>query len=454
VPTATRIGQAFGVIVAEGGTAATVGAPINLPLISDTAQVNFKWNGATWFQYGASTSGATLPTTTKGDISVHDGTTDIRLPVGTDDQVLVGDSTTASGLAYSTRVLTAANAAARDALSNVRRGQIVDVADDDGNGLGETYLVLTSAATFSAAGVRRIGKIPTFDAGGGTTIPTASAESSDVVRLINHSTEPDQLLLKLGDNSAYALTATPAAFDVDSLPAGTGPVPGAAQIVASVGGTEQRFNASDLPTGGGVSATANNAITDDTGPFLDESEVVRDFDSGGGTTLPTASATSPRTFRLINNSDPTLNGKLVVKNAANTAYEPQIQAFAAANPGMVPVSQATNDFVAQNPRPFLNISIPVGFAGKIRFKLPFDATLVEAFDLVDSGSFDYTVDIGGTDVGGLIGISVNSTAETPRTASTPNAGTGNQVGAITVSNNSSAVNGFIALRFQQSGLYV
>jgi len=45
---------------------------------------------------------ALAPTTTKGDLIVHDGTDNIRVAVGTNDQFLVADSTQASGVRWST----------------------------------------------------------------------------------------------------------------------------------------------------------------------------------------------------------------------------------------------------------------------------------------------------------------------------------------------------------------
>lgn len=40
------------------------------------------------------------PTTTKGDVSTHDGTDPTRLPIGTNDDVLTADSATATGLKW------------------------------------------------------------------------------------------------------------------------------------------------------------------------------------------------------------------------------------------------------------------------------------------------------------------------------------------------------------------
>lgn len=45
-------------------------------------------------------SGASLPTTTKGDLIVSDGSDDVRLPVGSDGEVLTADSGESSGMAW------------------------------------------------------------------------------------------------------------------------------------------------------------------------------------------------------------------------------------------------------------------------------------------------------------------------------------------------------------------
>jgi len=55
--------------------------------------------GETALEYVAAGT-PTLPTTTKGDVIVHNGTTDVRLGVGTDAQILTADSTQASGVKW------------------------------------------------------------------------------------------------------------------------------------------------------------------------------------------------------------------------------------------------------------------------------------------------------------------------------------------------------------------
>ena len=64
------------------------------------------------------------PLTTKGDLFAHNGTADIRFPVGTDGQVLVADSAQASGLTWA-----APGAAPVDSV-NTQTGAVVLDADD------------------------------------------------------------------------------------------------------------------------------------------------------------------------------------------------------------------------------------------------------------------------------------------------------------------------------------
>ena len=51
----------------------------------------------TWKPIG---SGGGSPLTTKGDLFTHNASADARLPIGLDTQVLLADSTTATGLKW------------------------------------------------------------------------------------------------------------------------------------------------------------------------------------------------------------------------------------------------------------------------------------------------------------------------------------------------------------------
>jgi hypothetical protein len=61
--------------------------------------VYWQWNGSTWVDMSTA-GGLTSPLINKGDIWIHNGTTDTRLPVGTDDYVLTANSAQATGLEW------------------------------------------------------------------------------------------------------------------------------------------------------------------------------------------------------------------------------------------------------------------------------------------------------------------------------------------------------------------
>ena len=76
-----------------GGTAGVVPAPTS----GDAAASKFLKADGTW---DVPASGSTSPTTTKGDLIVRDATSDIRVGVGTNDQILTADSAEASGVKW------------------------------------------------------------------------------------------------------------------------------------------------------------------------------------------------------------------------------------------------------------------------------------------------------------------------------------------------------------------
>nr|WP_295905652.1 tail fiber domain-containing protein [uncultured Bdellovibrio sp.] len=81
-------------------TAATSGAAVNLATeVTGTLPIA---NGGTGQATATAAFNGLSPSTTKGDLIVHDGTNDIRLPVGTNGQVLSANLAQASGLQWIT----------------------------------------------------------------------------------------------------------------------------------------------------------------------------------------------------------------------------------------------------------------------------------------------------------------------------------------------------------------
>ncbi|WP_413943349.1 tail fiber domain-containing protein [Bdellovibrio sp. HCB-162] len=81
-------------------TAASNGAAVNLATeVTGTLPIA---NGGTGQTTATAAFNGLSPSTTKGDLIVHDGTNDIRLPVGTNGQVLSANSAQASGLQWIT----------------------------------------------------------------------------------------------------------------------------------------------------------------------------------------------------------------------------------------------------------------------------------------------------------------------------------------------------------------
>lgn len=70
-PAPGNVNQTFAVFLTEGGTSATLGAPLNQVLNTPFQQINFRSDGVSWDSYGA--VGASIPTGSNGSIPVQSG---------------------------------------------------------------------------------------------------------------------------------------------------------------------------------------------------------------------------------------------------------------------------------------------------------------------------------------------------------------------------------------------
>lgn len=111
-----------------------------------------KSDGTTGYQTPASGSGLTDPTTTKGDILARTSSAVTRLPVGTDGQALVADSTAATGLKYATISGGASSAtfstegiAKRQKYNSTDYGATGDGTTDDGVGINAAIAAASAA---------------------------------------------------------------------------------------------------------------------------------------------------------------------------------------------------------------------------------------------------------------------------------------------------------------------
>lgn len=143
----------LGVRLARGATTGIVNGLEggSVTLNATTPFISASSDGVAWSIYGNSTAsgGATLPTVNKGDVIVHNGTTDVALPVGANSTIRIADSTTATGFRDIAQVVSVTNAVARDAAGPLFAGQWVVVDNDDGNGNPQVYLINDDGVNFA-----------------------------------------------------------------------------------------------------------------------------------------------------------------------------------------------------------------------------------------------------------------------------------------------------------------
>jgi len=123
------------------------------------------------------------PTTTKGDVIVHNGTDNIRLAVGTNDQVLTADSTQASGVKW-------ADAAG----GGGGGGGAVPYFDDDGTQLVGPWQLDSNTGGIAAASDQILYLMPIWIGADGTLnnltteVTTAVTGSTFRMGIYNHGT--------------------------------------------------------------------------------------------------------------------------------------------------------------------------------------------------------------------------------------------------------------------------
>nr|BFD60765.1 hypothetical protein CKG001_28720 [Bdellovibrio sp. CKG001] len=158
-------------------TAATNGAAINLASeVTGTLPIA---NGGTGASTALAAFNALSPLTAKGDVLVRDGANNIRLPVGTNGQVLTADSAQASGLKWATPTVGTVTNVTGTAPIQVATGTTTPVISVD-NATTTTKGVVqvgsgiaVSAGTISADPANFPSAVPLSKGGTGTTALTA-----------------------------------------------------------------------------------------------------------------------------------------------------------------------------------------------------------------------------------------------------------------------------------------
>ncbi|WP_231839286.1 tail fiber domain-containing protein [Bdellovibrio bacteriovorus] len=158
-------------------TAASSGAAINLA--SDVTGTLPIANGGTGATTAIAAFNGLSPLTTKGDVLANDGTNDVRLPAGTNGQVLTADSAQASGLRWATPTVGTVTSVTGTAPVQVATGTTTPVISVDPATTGARGVVqvgsgiAVSSGTISADPANFPSAVPVTKGGTGATSITA-----------------------------------------------------------------------------------------------------------------------------------------------------------------------------------------------------------------------------------------------------------------------------------------
>jgi hypothetical protein len=213
-------------------SAVTLTNATGLPIGSGTTGTLAINRGGTGSTDATSAFDALAPTTTKGDIIAHNGSDNIRLPVGANNQALVADSTQTSGLRWATV-----------------GGDI----SNGGNSFGSAITLGTNdtfALNLETDATTRV----SISSGGAITFPNASMTSAALSGVLSDETGSGSAVFATSPTLVTPNLGTPSAVNLTngtSLPISTG-VSGLAAGVATFLGTPS-------------SANLASAVTDETG---------------------------------------------------------------------------------------------------------------------------------------------------------------------------------------------
>lgn len=179
--------------------AVTSPAAGNMAYTTDTNTL-WKYNGSAWVN---ADSGSVSPLTTKGDLYTY-STTDTRLAVGSNDQVLTADSTTATGLKWATPATGSMTLLSTTTLS----GASTTISSISG-AYQDLYVILTGMTNATANGAFRVainGSTTASSSGGSFYANAAGGAFTFYNDYTTRYAGNNTGLLRTDANNAYMLT--------------------------------------------------------------------------------------------------------------------------------------------------------------------------------------------------------------------------------------------------------